>query len=658
MARTFIDEDLSFEGKIAWASLLVLVFLVPLTFSAPSASSMPFTADLFDTPKIWLLRVGVMILLAAWGSDLLLNGGKIRYSKPVMILLGILTAIFIASTLTSIEPLQAFLGKYRRYDGLWSFLLYVILMWVTMQYATTNHRIKQIMIVLSVSSILVAGYGLLQAFGVEIFAWGTILFEPNRSFSTYGNPNLLAGFLAFSIFTNLALALSERESMLKYLFWAATLLNVAVSITAFSRSVWVGGFVGLIVFSLYAFRFRPRLESADKGFIGATILAAAAAIIPSLFSTSYVMNFGRRIVSIFDFTSGSAATRFQIWDAAWRATLARPWLGWGADTFRMVFRWFQPPNYNRDAGYRSVADNAHNYLLQVAAGIGIIGAVLLYALQGLVLVLAARYAWKKHEIAATGTSKRALAEAAQKEEKSRDARLRYVGLMVAALTYCIHLFFGISVPGCTFLLWIIFGMLLAPFAQARKVEPVARPIALAGCVALIAVAMVSSFFASNLLWADHSYARAQVAQSRGEIEAALDDIAVSRRLGLRNDQYAIKQAELMVEASMKGIVPYEETIEVVDRLVAEYPNEYDVYLLAMWAYRAIGQLAYNTSSRGIALAGEAIEKYPEGLAVRYAYAELLIDAGRTVDAKEQLEFAVASDPNFAEAQQLLESLRL
>ena len=94
------------------------------------------------------------------------------------------------------------------------------------------------------------------------------------------------------------------------------------------------------------------------------------------------------------------------------------------------------------------------------------------------------------------------------------------------------------------------------------------------------------------------------------------------------------------------------------RLVAEYPNEYDVYLLAMWAYRAIGQLAYNTSSRGIALAGEAIEKYPEGLAVRYAYAELLIDAGRTVDAKEQLEFAVASDPNFAEAQQLLESLRL
>jgi tetratricopeptide (TPR) repeat protein len=394
----------------------------------------------------------------------------------------------------------------------------------------------------------------------------------------------------------------------------------------------------------------------DYGFTGATVFAAAAAIIPSLFNPSYVMNFGRRIASIFDFNSGSAATRFQIWDAAWRATLDRPFLGWGPDTFRMVFRWFQPPQYNRDAGYRSVADNAHNYLLQVAAGIGIIGAFLLYLLQGWIVVIAARYAWKQPELHEKGKSKRTQAVIDEKEEDARNARLRYVGLLVAALTYCIHLFFGISVPGVTFLLWIVFGILLVPLAEKHSVEAPSRTIALIGFGALIVLSLVASFFASTLLWADHTYARAQVTQAGSDIDLALIQLRSSMRLSPRNDQYAIKYVEYMVEAGSRGNVSIDAVHEAVTDLVERFPNEYDVYLIAIWAYQMMGMADPKLTAAGLEIAEHAIATYPEGLALRYAYAELLMDAERVDEAIAQLNFIINSDPAFAEAQQFLERL--
>ena len=50
---------------------------------------------------------------------------------------------------------------------------------------------------------------------------------------------------------------------------------------------------------------------------------------------------------------------------------ARPFFGFGADTFRLVFPAYKPVEYVAAAGYLSVADNVHDYPLQLAAGITI-----------------------------------------------------------------------------------------------------------------------------------------------------------------------------------------------------------------------------------------------------------------------------------------------
>ncbi|MCL2492264.1 MAG: O-antigen ligase family protein [Coriobacteriia bacterium] len=657
MANWLFDDDLTLEGKIAWATLLLLVFLVPLTFSIPPSSGVAFTADIFDTPKVWVLRVGVMILFAAWGSDVALNGTRIHYKKIVLILLGLLSIVFIASTITSIEPMLSFLGKYRRYDGLWSFLLFVILMWVTWQYATEDHRIKQIMQVFSVSSVLVAGYGLLQALGLEPFSWGEMLFEANRSFSTYGNPNLLAGFLAFGIFINLGLAISENEQIPKVYYWVATLLNVMVSITAFSRSVWVASVVGLALFVLLTWRMRPPLQRIDYLFASSTFLGAAIFIIRSLGSTSKVMNFASRVTSIFDFGAGSAVTRFQIWEAALEAIRQRPLLGWGPDTFRMVFRLFQPVGYNQAAGYRSVADNAHNYLLQVAAGIGILGVVLLYGVQLSIIVLSMRSLWMRPQLDESETSKKGKQRAIERYDAEIGTHLRWIGVLAAAVTYIVHLFFGISVPGVTFLLWIAFGILMVPVSEKRDIAPLARTNAYAVCAVLIVLALGASTFASMQLWGDHYFTRAMYASRSGDIDDSLSSITTSMRLAPRNDQYAIRNVEFIMDAASQGLLPVTDAICATETLIQSFPNEYDVHLMVLWAYRSLGQVDDAIAQRARSQAVISIEKFPQGLALRYAYAELLIDDGQIDEAIEQLEFCVDADPRFNDAKDLLEKLQ-
>lgn len=656
MFSWLFDDDLSLAGKVSWGTLLALVFLVPLTLSVPLAGA-PFTADLFDTPKVWLLRVGAMIILAAWTSDLCFKGGKIRYSKVAIALFGILSVVFIASTVTSIEPMQSFLGKYRRYDGLWSFLIYGILLWTTMQYAVSSMRIKQLMQALSASSILVAGYGLLQAFGIMVFQLDVSTFEANRSFSTYGNPDLLAGFLAFGIFINLGLAIGERRGVPKTYYWVASLINVAVAITAFTRSIWVASVVGLIVLIVFVIRQRPRLEEEDYGFIGATLVAAGAFVVRSLRSSDSVMNFASRVASIFDFKAGSAVTRFEIWDAAWQATTQKPFLGWGPDTFRMVFRRFQPSAYSQDAGYRSVADNVHNYPLQMAAGIGLGGAVLLYALQLWIIGLAIRYGWKRPVIADLGKSKRDQQRAQQRYQQACTTRMYYIGVLTAVVTYVIHLCFGLSLPGCTFLLWIFLGILLAPAASVREIRPLPRTVALVVVLIAGVAYCISTVYATQLLWADHAYMQAQTSYVAGDIAQALVFSQQSVHLSPSNDQYAIEYTQLAVEAAAGKQMSVNAAANTTYEMVEKFSNEYDVYLIALWSYKVLSQADNQYLARAVALGKSAIKTYPNGLALRYSYAETLEIDGQIDEAIAQLEYCTKYDTSFVEARTKLEELQ-
>lgn len=635
---------------IAWWSLLLLVFFTPIAISNLTFLGIrfPLSYDQFDIIKVVFQRVLGLVALAAWSWEILVKGGKVRRTPVEWLILAFLLWVSVSAAL-SIHPSTAIFGKYRRFEGLLSFLNYAVIYFLTLQMADRPSRIKQIAQALFWSGIFVGGYGLMQAFGKDILQWGTLPFEVNRSFSTYGNPDLLGGFLMFGTFVSLGLALAESNLWMRGLYWLGFLMNSAVIITAFTRSAWVGSLAGFFFIILFAIRQKAPWKTEDWVFSGTAGAAVVYFIARSLSSDNPVMNFTARVKSIFEFGQGSAKTRFEIWEAAINAIKARPLFGFGADTFRLVFPKYKPVEYVKDAGYLSVADNVHNYPLQLAAGIGVPGMLMFYGICGWVAVRSWSLVWTR-------------------DNKNR---MIYAGFWAACAAYVVHLMFGLSVTGSSFLLWMSMGVLMAPTAAATEVSPAkwssnAKLAGMFGAGAIAVLAVMGIAYQFRFMAADKAYLmsrigtqgaeRTQYAEKavrlnpwndmyRAEVGLALTDEALGAINGASSgDQAAFataKQAFSRAEASLL------ETIEFVQW-------EYDNYVFLTNLYNLGGQfidVSYNQKAVEIGRKGMEVE--PFGPAVRYQLARALQATGQTDEAIRLLEETLKMDPAYVEVATML-----
>ncbi|MEI7902225.1 MAG: glycosyl hydrolase, partial [bacterium] len=299
--------------------------------------TLPLTYDQFDIVKVFIMRAFALGGLAAWSFQFFFKGGKLRRTKLDWLIVGFLGWVLLTS-FTSISPATALFGKYRRFEGFFSFLTYAVVYFLVVQLADRPSRIRSLARTFMISGIIVAGYGVLQYLGLDPVSWGANLpFEANRGFSTFGNPDLLGGFLIFPLAVSVSLALSERETGWRIFYWSTFLVTMAAWITAFVRGAWLGGGLALILVIIAAVLARPKLGSVDWSFAGLTGAAGAGLVVRSLANPNDVLNVWERLQSIFKFGEGSALTRFEIWEAAINAVKAKPITGFGADTFRLVF---------------------------------------------------------------------------------------------------------------------------------------------------------------------------------------------------------------------------------------------------------------------------------------------------------------------------------
>ncbi len=488
-----------------------------------------------------------------------------------------------------------------------------------------------------------------QAVALDPIRWGALPFESNRAFSTFGNPDLLGGYLIFPFAVTLGLALSEKHSLWRMLYWLFTVLNVFVGITSYVRGAWIGAVValGLVVYAYLRSRQGTdmRLTATDRTFIGGTALTGVAVVVGSSLQPDAVRNVLTRVISIFQFDQGSAQTRFQIWEAARAAVAERPVFGWGADTFRLLFPMFKPKEYVEAAGYLSVADNVHNYPLQLASGIGIPGALLFYGAVGVALVTAARTAFSK------GTASRSLV---------------FAGLWAAVAGYVVHLMFGLSVTGSTIMMWLALGVLLGPTSTGREVSsPQWKAV---GIALVVAVCLVGSVLNVRYIVADSHYLAGRV------LTTGTDRVArIERAIELNpyNDMYRLElgtawrdlfqaSARSYAQAAQSGTedaVLLEQTLELYERAESAYedvidyvPQEYDTYVFlanlhneaATYIDPAFAERAVEVARRGI-----VVEEYGPAVRVQLAMAHLLL--GDPAEAIEALEFATSLDPNYSQA---------
>lgn len=690
-APAFDTGEMSVAERVVWVCLHLLVFLVPIAMTNANwiarlfqvlngptgiinAFAIPFTYDQFDIAKVFVMRAAALIGAGAWGFSFFMRGGKLRRTKVDWLVLIFLGWVLLTS-FTSISPATAFFGKYRRFEGFFSFCTYAVVWFLAVQVIDRPSRMRSIARTLLLSGSLVAFYGLLQAVGqVTIFGsvitldpiwWGTTLpFEVNRSFSTFGNPDLLGGFLVFPLAIAPAMALSERRIGWRVTYWAIFLLTVACWITAYVRGAWIGGAVAVAALLVAFFLARtkepvaPGIAAVDWSFGAVTVAATGFLLWKSSQSTSDVLNVVTRLGSILKFGEGSAKTRFEIWQAAWDAIKTRPILGYGADTFRLVFPEFKPAAYTRDAGYLSVADNVHNYPLQLGSALGVPGFLLLYGLFGWALWLGLPNAFSRG--------------------KGLD-RLVLSGFWAAAIGYIVHLMFGLSVTGSTVFLWLAFAVILAPTARVVEV----RMPNWGQIVAVTTAAAAVALSIGNVVWftADHYYLQAQFPDSGSSTATPLESIRTAISLNPYNDMYRtwlgevyknqmnawMAEARRLKNAGQAYQTAYDNGFNAFKSAESAYldvrsfvPTEYDNYVFLGSLYNLGGQM-YSPSyfDQAVAIAKDGIRVEPNGPAIRFQLALAYYNKGVAQDPKyldeavSVLKGTIDMDPLYWEPKQLL-----
>lgn len=406
----------------------VLVVIVPLSISYK------LTYDQFDLPKLMFLRIiSIVLLLCFIAKFLLENQIEIKKTKLDYTVLAFLSLI-VVSCVFSVHPLTSVFGKYRRYEGLLTLLNYGLLFFLAAQFFRTPAQVKLIMRSMTIAAGVVSVYGLLQYFGLDFLHWA-LPFESGRSFSTFGNPVLLGGYLVIVLPISLGMLFSSSNPRERTLYSISFVFILACLIATYSRGAWLGGLLCLVGFFILCWR---KLKTRKKIvlFVAFLMTISIFALAASLHASSQV-DLRERVGSAIA-VQGSALTRAEIWKSAAAMAAARPIFGFGPDTFRLAFRKYQTLEYKRIVGESSIADNAHNYFLQIASTAGI-PAVFTFIL---IITLFAFSACT-------------LLSGAMREREY----VMLSGCVLSVYGYLVHLFFGVSVIGSTSLWWLILGIL-------------------------------------------------------------------------------------------------------------------------------------------------------------------------------------------------------
>ena len=191
---------LRLPDRIIQSSFYLLFFLVPLVLT-------PLNYELFEYNKMMLTYGLTVIITGSWMIKMVISK-EIKIARTPLDL-PILLFLFsqIVSTVFSIDRHVSLFGYYSRFNGgLLSTISYVLLYYAFV----TNfpkEKIRKFLLFTLSSGLLVSIYGILEHFGIDKDIW--VQDVQNRVFSTLGQPNWLAAYLAVLIPITLGIGLTN-----------------------------------------------------------------------------------------------------------------------------------------------------------------------------------------------------------------------------------------------------------------------------------------------------------------------------------------------------------------------------------------------------------------------------------------------------------------
>ena len=307
-----------------------------------------FLIPLWPAAALVALAVGVVFWLWRWKKDPDIHFRRLPYDIPLFIFV----LIGAASVAVSPDPAFSFYNYYNLIGA------YIFTYFLAGQTLGTEKQLRDVLRAMAYAAVIVVLYGFYQfSFGIDVsdMKWvdGEAFPElKRRVFSTWENPNILAGYLAEAaavVFAFLMGAESVGERQKWGVFLAALLACLGMT---YARGAFFS--IALVLAGYGAIKDRRVL-------LGCAAFGGLALLLDPMLA--------ERLGSIFTKVDTSSEMRLAIWESTVAMIFDHPLLGIGWGAYWMVY-----PEYDfyiNDVSVRIV--HAHNMYLNYAAEVGVVG---------------------------------------------------------------------------------------------------------------------------------------------------------------------------------------------------------------------------------------------------------------------------------------------
>ena len=335
----------------------------------------------FDvTPKVVLLLLGVA-LAVVWGAATptcmalprLYRGS--RASRWFLLVLCGMALSLAISTMVSVNFDLSFGGSAWRYWGLITQLAALGFAYIVCACcAGEPGRVRVLLRGVSVTGLIVAGYGIAQYFGFDPlldphgYHVGEGIWRIVRPPATLGHADYAANWLLFVVFAAIALALSDPAVLWRCLAWTSAAAASAAIVLSGTRAA----VIGLAAGALFLMASRPRNVRRYLAWIAAIVVAGV------LFYISPPAAQLRARVH-WTLTEPAGGARLLLWRDTLRMSQSRWLAGYGPETFTAAFPLHESADLAR-AFPDFYHESPHNIFLDALVSEGIAAPLLLVAL--------------------------------------------------------------------------------------------------------------------------------------------------------------------------------------------------------------------------------------------------------------------------------------
>lgn len=362
-------KDCLRKELIIKAGLIALLFLAPLVFY-PWATTFTITKN--TTAQIILFLIG-----GAW----LIKQLEQKESTLLKSTLNLPIIIFLITVLISLFQTNSLYDSFNEL-ALWG--SYLLLYFIVISSVRNKKWTSIILTTIFLAASIAAIYCIFQFYGLDFWFWRKIGGRGSL-FSTFGNPNYLAGYLAAVIPLVFILFCLQKVKFKKIILEFVVALLYTSLLMTLCRGAWIAlfGSIGVMLGAVYFFKKSEfTFFKQNKTWIVSLILILL--VISVIYSTPNPLNplgkvsVTQRAASVTEIGSSSMQTRFLIWLSSLETIRQSPLWGEGIGTYGLYCPSSQgavlaQKRYQKYIPYTNKSINAHNDYLHIGGEIGIIG---------------------------------------------------------------------------------------------------------------------------------------------------------------------------------------------------------------------------------------------------------------------------------------------